>query len=101
MDNSNHHMPTDPTAHALTEGGKNVGGAPKDPITLRVRVAGEGKFDILDSAWKVLVAATETPVTSAVAHLRNVGVEPFTQVKIVEARFDTRIADGRLKDLGH
>ena len=45
------------------------------------------------------MAATETPVASAVAHLRAAGVDPFTHVRIVEERFDTRIVDGRLADL--
>jgi hypothetical protein len=96
---TNKHMVSDPTARELTEGGKNAGGAPKDPITLRVRAAGEGKFDILDSKWEVLVTGTASPVVSAVAHLRLAGVDPFTLVRIVESRFDTRMADGRLKDL--
>jgi hypothetical protein len=98
---TNKHMVSDPTfaAHALTEGGKAVGGAPADPITIRVRHNPNGLHDVLAADGKVLVEGTGSPVKVAVAHLRAAGVDLFTQVKIVESRFDTRIVDGRLGDL--
>jgi hypothetical protein len=78
MDNSKH-MVTDPNAHALTEGGKAVGEAPKDPIVIRVK-------DLADA----------TPI---IAKLKADGTDPFTHVTVVENRFDTRLVDGRLADL--
>jgi hypothetical protein len=80
MDNSKH-MVSDPTAAAaqLTEGSKAAGGMVLDPITIRVS-------DLAEAA----------PI---VAKLKADGVNPWTYVRIVENRFDTRLTDGRLRDL--
>jgi hypothetical protein len=76
---TNKHMVSDPTTHALTEGGKNAGGAPPNPIVIRVK-------DLADAA----------PI---IAKLKADGTDPFTHVPVVENRFDTRLVDGRLADL--
>jgi hypothetical protein len=79
MTDATKHMPTDPTAHALTEGGKAAGRMPPNPITIRVK-------DLADA----------TPI---IAKLKADGVDELTHVKIHEHRFDTLLAGGRLKDL--
>ena len=79
MTDATKQMPTDPNARALTIGGKNAGGAPKDPIVIRVK-------DLADA----------TPI---IAKLKADGTDPFTHVTVVENRFDTRLVDGRLADL--
>jgi len=76
---TNKHMVSDPTARELTGGGKNAGGAPKDPIVIRVK-------DLADAA----------PI---IVKLKADGTDPFTHVTVVENRFDTRLVDGRLADL--
>jgi hypothetical protein len=79
MTDATKHMPTDPNAHALTEGGKAVGRMPPNPIVIRVK-------DLADAA-------------AIIAKLKADGTDPFTHVTVVENRFDTRLVDGRLKDL--
>jgi hypothetical protein len=97
--------PTDPTyaSASVTPAGKPAGGAPPDPVVLRVRPAADGKdeseaslSEVLNSDWAVLVVGS---IQDAVAALRAKDLSPFALVSFRESRFDTVLVEGRLKDL--
>ena len=90
MDNSKH-MVSDPNARELTEGGKNAGGSPPQPVVLYLR-----GNDVLNSKRETIAES----LPAALAHLRSTGTDPFTHVSVYVDGHMVRIADGRLKDLG-
>jgi hypothetical protein len=94
MTDATKHVPSDPNARELTEGGKNAGGAPPAPVVLYVR----GNA-VLNSNREVIVSNAADPLKSAIARLKYQNLDDLTHVSVYVDGHMVRLADGRLKDL--
>jgi hypothetical protein len=66
---TNKHMVSDPTTHALTEGGKNAGGAPPNPIVIRVK-------DLADAAPIIAKLKADAPIRSHMSPWSRTALTP-------------------------